>query len=62
MGSGDVHVADPVPPLLVAAALCRTLANVLDQVDDAALDEAARSAVRQLAERLEAAVTTRGSS
>ena len=55
-------MADPVPPLLVAAALCRTLADVLEQVDDAAVDEAARGAVRQLAERLEASLTSRGSS
>jgi hypothetical protein len=62
MGSGDVHVADPVPPLVVAAALCRTLADVLEQVDHAAADETARAAVRRLAERLEAALTPRGSS
>jgi hypothetical protein len=58
--SGDVDVGGPVPPLLVAAALCRTLADVLERIDDAAVDDAARAAVRRLAERLEAALTARG--
>jgi hypothetical protein len=49
-------VTDQVPPLLVAAALCRTLAEILERIDDPSVDAAARTAARELAERLERAV------
>jgi|GEM_PF-6990930 len=59
MGSGDVDTADPIPLLLVAAALSRALADALDRLDDPAVDEDARVAVRRLADRLEETLTAR---
>ena len=49
-------MADPVPLLLVAAALSRTLADVLDQLEQPVVDESARAAVSELADQLEQAV------
>jgi hypothetical protein len=41
----------------MAAALCRTLADALDQVEDPAVDDSTRATVRDLAVRLEEAVS-----
>jgi len=52
-------VGDEVQPLIVAAALSRTLARVLDEVDDDAVDGELRADAAHLADRLEAAVDAR---
>jgi hypothetical protein len=49
-------VADGVQPLLVAAALSRTLVHVLDEVDDEAVDDGLRAAAAEVADRIEAAL------
>jgi hypothetical protein len=43
----------------MAAALSRALADVLERLDDPAVDDEARAAVRDLTERLEAAIDAR---
>jgi hypothetical protein len=52
-------VADEVQPLIVAAALGRTLTRVLDEVDDEAVDAELRADAAELADRLEAVLEAR---
>jgi hypothetical protein len=54
-------VAEELQPLLVAAALSRTLVRVLDEVEDDAVEDDLRAAAANVAERLEAALDVQGS-
>jgi hypothetical protein len=47
-------VADEVQPLLVAAALSRTLARILEEVE--AVDDGVRASAVDLADRIQAAL------
>lgn len=55
-------MAEQAQTLAMAAALCGTLARVLDELDDATVDEDARASVRALAARLEAVIEERAAS
>lgn len=55
----ETFVADEVQPLLVAAALSRTLVRVLDEVEDDAVDDGLRAAATRVADSLEAALEAR---
>lgn len=54
-------MAEQAQTLAMAAALCGTLARLLDELDDAIVDEDARTSVRALAARLEDAIEERAS-
>jgi hypothetical protein len=56
---GWTLVADEVQALIIAAALSRTLARVLDEVDDETVDAELRGDAAELARRLDEAVEAR---